>query len=266
MALAFLDKGPRKSDALLFFHGFMGRKEDWRAYVNKLNDTHRCLVPDLPGHGASVGLPPESYTMSGCAELVRQMLDTAGVEKVSPVGYSMGGRFALYFAVTFPGYVERLVLVSASPGLAEEAERRARIQHDEKLAQRLEAEGMASFLNDWYRQPVFASLADRPEIVRQLRSDREQQDPIELAKSLRGMGTGVQPSLWDRLPELPMPVLVLAGEKDGKFVAIARRMVDLCPRAELCIIPACGHMPHREQPEVFHRRLVQFIGDDNRSE
>jgi len=151
--------GDRLSPAVLFLHGFMGSSADWREVMAALGDRTFRIAMDLPGHGASLELAPDTYTVEGAARAVIRTLD--GLEVVRPVvaGYSMGGRLALYLALRYPERCAGLFLESASPGLENSSKRAVRRAADESKAQRLESGDLEAFLRDWYRQPLFASLA-----------------------------------------------------------------------------------------------------------
>jgi 2-succinyl-6-hydroxy-2,4-cyclohexadiene-1-carboxylate synthase len=243
--------------AVLFLHGFMGNSGDWEKVVGGLGRAFRSVAVDLPGHGRSLGLPKEEYTMEGAANAVLRTLDLLEIHRVSAVGYSMGGRLALYLALRHPERCERLFLESASPGLRSEGERAARRASDEEKAKRLESGDFGRFLDEWYSQPLFATLDER--MVESLIERRENNDPRELAKALRGMGTGSQPPLWDELENLSVPALAVAGELDTKFVGIARDMGERGPSASAEVVPGAGHNVHLETPETYFARLEGFL-------
>ena len=171
----------------------------------------------------------------------------------------MGGRLALYLALRHPERCAALFLESTSPGLETEPEREARRETDEKRALRLETGDFESFLEDWYRQPLFASLARDEALLRRTIEARRRNDPAELAKSLRGIGTGSQPSLWGELVGLEVPVLAVTGELDEKYAEIARLMESLAPRIRIATIPDAGHNPHAENPKAYTRSLKDFL-------
>jgi 2-succinyl-6-hydroxy-2,4-cyclohexadiene-1-carboxylate synthase len=148
-----------------------------------------------------------------------------------------------------PSRVERLVLVGASPGIADAAERDARRRADAQLADRIERDGLEAFIDAWAAQPLFAG---QPRGVRDVaQRDRRRSTAEGLAAALRGMGTGVMTPLWDRLGELRMPVWLVAGERDEKFRAIAERMAAAIPQARLTIAPGAGHAVHLEAPHAI---------------
>lgn len=169
----------------------------------------------------------------------------------------MGGRMALYLALRFPERFRSAVIISGSPGLRTEQERLSRRRHDEALAGELEDDPQG-FICRWYRQPLFATLAAHP-VFPEILAARSSGNPKSLAASLRLLGTGSQPSLWDELPLNRLPILFMAGEKDTKFVEIGTQMVNLCPCSALDIVPECGHTLHFENPAEFLFRLTCFF-------
>lgn len=254
---------------VLLLHGFTGRGRNWesvsgfRFQVPSAEfrvSSFEFVAVDLLGHGGT-DAPADAtrYKMeSAAADLATLILDLT-TPPIHLLGYSMGGRLALYLAWRYPHLFRSLVLESSSPGLATEAERQARRHSDEQLAQRIERDGIAPFVSYWEQIPLFASQAQLPETQRlALREQRRHNNPLGLANSLRGMGTGAQPSLWQQLPEIDLPVLLLAGELDRKFAAIAGQMVQQLPQAELVIIPEAGHTIHWERPQAYTTYLAAF--------
>jgi 2-succinyl-6-hydroxy-2,4-cyclohexadiene-1-carboxylate synthase len=244
---------------VLFLHGFMGSSADWQDVVAAIGDRAFCITPDLPGHGASLGLTPDAYTMEETARSVVRALDELEVERPVIVGYSMGGRLALYLALCYPERCAGLFVESASPGLESEGERTARRAADGEKAKRLESGDFEQFLRDWYRQPLFASLAKDEGLLRQTLTARRSNDPAELARSLRGIGTGSQPSLWGELEGLAVSALAVAGGLDWKYAEISSRMAGISPRVEPVMIPGAGHNVHDEAPAEYVALLGRFL-------
>ena len=224
-----------------------------------LGDRTFCIAADLPGHGASLGLPPDAYLIEGATRAVIGTLDDLEVVRPVVAGYSMGGRLALYLALRYPERCAGLFLESASPGLKSADERAARRAADESKAKRLESGDFEAFLRDWYRQPLFASLAQDENLLGQTIDARRRNDPGELALSLQGMGTGRQPSLWGELEHLAVPTLAIAGGLDGKYAGISSRMVGINPRIESAVVPGAGHTVHAEAPAAYVSLLERFV-------
>jgi 2-succinyl-6-hydroxy-2,4-cyclohexadiene-1-carboxylate synthase len=251
--------GSSANPAVLFLHGFMGSSTDWQGVVATLEARAFCIAADLPGHGTSLGLTPEAYTMEGTAQAVVRTFDELEIERLSIAGYSMGGRLALYLALRYPERCAGLFLESASPGLERGEERKVRRTTDEEKARRLESGDFGEFLKDWYRQPLFAPLARDEGLLRRTIEARRRNDPAELAQSLRGMGTGSQPSLWGELEGLAVPAFAVAGGLDGKYAGISSRMAGISPRVEPVVIPGVGHNVHNEAPAEYVALLGRFL-------
>jgi 2-succinyl-6-hydroxy-2,4-cyclohexadiene-1-carboxylate synthase len=225
---------------LVLLHGFTQTRQSWRRTARELAGRYRALIPDLPGHGQCV---QRTASFDACAAYVRAL---AG-EPFTLAGYSMGGRIALHAALQLDG-VERLVLVGASPGIADAAERAARAAADEELARRIETLDIETFAGEWGSQPLFAGQA--PRVAAAAHADRLRNTPAGLAAALRGLGTGVMEPLWERLGELTIPVTLVTGERDEKFRALAEAMLARLPDARHVVVPGAGHAAHLEAPQA----------------
>ena len=243
----------------VLLHGFLGSAAAWgEGLVDGL--TGAGLTPvlvDLPGHGREAERSdPSSFTF----EVLLGHIGRAGDWPTDLVGYSMGGRIALHFAAAFPERVRRLVLESASPGLASAAERAARRAEDEALAAELLNLGIERFVDGWETQPLFESRARLdPSVRAHQRQLRLRNDPSALAAALRGFGTGALPSLWGRLPDIAAPTLLVVGALDRKFVEIAERMARAMPDARVVEVADAGHTVHLERPDAWIAAVTDFL-------
>jgi 2-succinyl-6-hydroxy-2,4-cyclohexadiene-1-carboxylate synthase len=253
--LYFTTDGPPRQPPLLLLHGFLGDSRDFAEVTTHLQTEFYCIRVDLPGHGQTQGI--SDYGMNHTANLILDVLSSLNLTQAHLMGYSMGGRLALYLALHFPWQFPRVIVESASPGLLTTAERSARRQQDAALADRLVAD-FPKFLNDWYRQPLFRSLPHHPDFA-SMQQRRWQNNPVELANSLRQMGLGTQPHLWDALAQHQAALLLLAGEGDRKFVAINQAMANCCAKARLQVISQAGHNIHLEQPLAWLAAIRQFL-------
>lgn len=246
-----------QGELVVLLHGFTGSHHTWDRLLNKMKSGSRTIVLDMPGHGQT---RTQQVTMGKFCDDLRALLDHVGCTDCHLIGYSMGGRAALSFASRFPHLVRSLVLESASPGLKTEEERKIRRLQDHKLADQIEKTGVAAFVRHWENIPLFATQTMLPQDIQQrIRDERLSQSAQGLADSLRFMGTGEQEPVWGRLRALKMPVLLITGSKDEKFVKINQRMHSLLPHSEICEIPGCGHAIHVENPEVFDKLVVEFV-------
>jgi 2-succinyl-6-hydroxy-2,4-cyclohexadiene-1-carboxylate synthase len=232
---------------LVLLHGFTQTGRSWERVRHVLGARYRALAPDLPGHGQFATRRPASF--AACDAYVRALTDAP----FTLAGYSMGGRIALHAAFAVGDRIRRLVLVGASPGLADPRERAERRAADDALADRIEAIGVDAFAREWGAQPLFAGMPRG--IAQQADADRRRNTAPGLAAALRGLGTGAMPSLWERLGELPMPVDLVVGERDAKFRAIAERMAERLREPRVHVVPGAGHAVHLEQPGTLAELL-----------
>lgn len=235
---------------MVLVHGFTQTGASWARIAGALRaDGYDVATPDLPGHAGT----PAASLVDGAAALAERHGEAVWV------GYSMGGRQCLHVALAHPSVVRGLVLLGATAGLDDPAERNQRRHADELLATRIEHIGIDAFLEEWLAQPLFSGLpADAAGVAA-----RRANTAAGLAGALRLAGTGAQEPLWHRLGDLGVlgvPVLVLAGERDGKFKVLARRLADaIGPTAELAWVPGAGHAAHLEAPDAFLALLRPFL-------
>jgi 2-succinyl-6-hydroxy-2,4-cyclohexadiene-1-carboxylate synthase len=238
----------RGPDRLVLVHGFTQTLRSWDRLAAPLADTFQVVRVDLPGHGGSGAV---EMTFEETAAAIGDAGGTA-----TYVGYSMGGRLCLRLAVDRPDLVRALVLVGASPGIADDGERAARKAADEALAADIRRMGTAAFLEQWMAQPMFATLQPQPEDL----AARLENTSGGLATALRRLGTGVQEPLWDRLGELTMPVLAVSGQDDTRYSHIAEEMADaIGVNAQVVALAGARHAAHLERPVSFSRLLAAFL-------
>ncbi len=259
--LSFELHGDEDNPVLLLLHGFLGSGKDWSNVVERLVDSYCCLTPDLPGHGKSTGLPDSSdYTFDAASKLISDLLEELTIENCSLLGYSMGGRIALNLCLNNSQKCNKVIIESATPGLRTRREREDRYKLDLERARDLESKNFRTFLTDWYGQPLFRSLKKHPEFPK-LIERRFHNDTAELARSLRGSSAGAQPSLWEKLKHTTIPLLVLAGENDDKYVAIAREMEEINEHIHAKTVKHCGHCIHVENEKYFVNEVRKFLDD-----
>lgn len=260
-SLAYNVERAGAGQSLVLLHGFTGNLETWRPFMPMLAARFDTIAIDLPGHGASDAPDdPARYRMPRIVEDLDLLLDQLEVGSTAWLGYSMGGRVALHFAVARPARVTALILEGASPGIPGAAERALRVREDEALASSIERDGVGAFVDRWEALPLFASQAHLPAPLRQAqRRQRLAASITGLANSLRGMGQGVEPPLHDRLGAISAPTLLLAGALDTKFERLAREMAATMPHARVEVIPDAGHAAHLEAPDRFVGTVVRFL-------
>lgn len=211
--------------------GFTQTARSWDPVVAALRGSRDTAALDVP-------------TGLGFVETAHALGDAGGT--ATYVGYSAGGRLCLRLALDRPELIERLVLVSSSPGIADPTERAARRETDEQLAQQIEGDGLDAFLERWLAQPLFASLPGDAAGL-----EARERDPAVLTHALRMLGQGAQEPVWDRLGELRKALDLVVGALDGKYTDIARAMAPRVGAARVHVLGGAGHALPLEQPEAL---------------
>jgi len=240
--------GPGAGERVVLVHGFTQTLAAWRPVAERLRGRRAVVRVDLPGHGGS------GRVRVGFEEAAGLVGECGGPGAYA--GYSLGGRLCLRLALDRPDLVRALVLVGASPGIADPAARAERRAADEALADRIERDGLQAFLDGWLAGPLFATLP--PELAG--RADRLANSAEGLAAALRRLGTGAQEPLWDRLAGLRPPTLLVAGALDAKFAAVAGQMAAaIGPAARVALVPGAGHAAHLERPSEVAALVEKFL-------
>ncbi|ARM31479.1 2-succinyl-6-hydroxy-2,4-cyclohexadiene-1-carboxylate synthase [Prosthecochloris sp. HL-130-GSB] len=242
---------------VVFLHGFLGSSQDWKTVASTLAHHYTVYLPDLPGHGNTMITDAATCSFENVVENLADMIRQLPGPPPHLAGYSMGGRLALALLCCVPELFRSGVIVSSSPGIADRAKRRLRAESDDRLASNLK-EDFCGFLDYWYALPLFAELRKHASFS-EILDKRRKNCPDQLALALKKMSTGRQPSYWNCLENIRLPLLFIAGEKDTKYVEIGRQMVNLCPDSILEIIPGCGHTPQFEQRRMVTGRLLNFF-------
>jgi len=253
---------PSLPPTILALHGFTGGGDDFAPLAEVLPE-FAWLTPDLPGHAPDLraaNAPSDDCDLEGSLRYLDSIIPKKSAAPLILLGYSLGGRLALRYALARPGSCAALVLIGTSPGLTDEPEREQRRSTDELLAQKIIAEGVAAFLEDWQRQPLIASQGQLPAAWRAAMQERRRRlRAAGLAASLRQFGQGALEPVWGRLGELQRPVLVCAGADDEKYAGLAKKMMAGIPGAELLLVPAAGHLAHLENRDAFAEGLRHFL-------
>ena len=249
-----------KGEALLLLHGFTGDNSTWDTFISSWKERYQVITVDIIGHGKT-DCPNEieQYSIFAVVEQLREIIEKLGLIKVNLLGYSMGGRLALAYYFKYPQTVNKLILESTSPGLRTEHERTERRIQDEKLGDSIIEYGIESFTNKWENIPLFQSQQALTDSVKQkIRNQRLANNPVGLANSLKGMGTGAQPSYWTEVPKLTNTLLI-TGDLDQKFVRIANEMTEINEILAHISVNNAGHAIHVEKPEIFDTIVMEFL-------
>ncbi len=252
MPESFIALGNRKNPPLVFLHGFLGSGKSWRTIAESFAEDYFCILPDLPGHGENTKdelASPLNFDI--LTEWLSHLLDQIPVSKIHLVGYSLGGRTALYFACHHSERILSLILESTSPGIDDESERARRLAEDNTRAESILKDGISAFIEDWYQMPLFASLQNHPQTLSAIKQAAKSNNAEWAAKVIRDLSPGTQKPLWDSLSNLSFPVLLIAGGKDEKYVQMIHKMAERIPNSRSVIVPEAGHNVHAEQPEKY---------------
>jgi 2-succinyl-6-hydroxy-2,4-cyclohexadiene-1-carboxylate synthase len=187
------------------------------------------------------------------------LIEALGLERVGLVGYSMGGRIALYSALRRPHQIGTLVLESCSPGIAAGQARRQRARVDAGRAESILADGLEAFVDHWYEMELFGTLKNQPHLFQEIREKRKMNDREWAAKVISELSPGRQPSLWSELGGLGQPTLLLAGALDSNYVQVMAAMDQKIPKSKVEIVPEAGHNIHLEHPCRFIKLVVGFL-------
>ena len=217
-------------------------------------DAWAPVVELLPERYSSVLLDHEEHTLSGRLD---EIATVAGEDRPALVGYSLGGRIALRAATRHPERFGALVTIGAGAGIDDPGPRAARADADERMAAWMEITPIEEIVPIWERQPLFADQSDA--LVDEQRPGRLSHDPRELALLLRTAGQGAMDPFWFELGRLSIPVLALAGLRDERYTAAARRIAREAPNATAAVVLEAGHAAHLQQPVEVARLLVEFL-------
>ena len=235
---------------IVLVHGFTQTRNCWGPISADLRTDHTVVRVDAPGHGRS------GEILAGLRGGARMIADQGG--RATYLGYSMGGRYLVHLALANPELVDGLVLLGATAGIEDPDERRARAEADQAMADRVRHMGTLDFVRWWVANPMFAGVPPEHQFL----MERMENTVDGLENSLLQAGTGVQDPSWDRLHRLDMPVLVMAGEDDDKYAALAERMTEaIGANATLALVPGAGHAAHLERPDAFLTRLRAWLAE-----
>ena len=262
--------GSERLPPLLILHGFLGDCDDFDGVLPLLSEYFYCILPDLPGHGKTVTIAPDraGYGFDEVVRSLSSLLDDLSIDRASLLGYSMGGRIALYATIKQPSRFSQTILESASPGLRTRQEREARIAKDSAIARKLETIPFDTFLTNWYANPLFDSLHKHSSLFEDMLKRRRRNNPLLLAKALRGLSTGKQASMWPYLSRIKSPLLLMFGTEDKKFASISyeisHEMIKACEKnkkesVSLCPFLSLGHSIHLEVTQQSLKRYVEAV-------
>lgn len=257
--LHYVDSG--SGSPVIVLHGFTGSVAAMGAIIERLASRHRVVGVDLVGHGqSSVPASRAECTMDVAVRGLDHVIGRLGLAPVHLVAYSMGGRVALSYGVAHPARVASITAIGASAGIADAGERADRVEADGALADRIEREGIEWFVDYWTALPILQPASSQgTETATRIRSQRLQNDAASLSLVLRGLGTGSMPPLHGKLGGLVPPVLLIAGEADSRYRAIAAELAGSIPGARVVVVASAGHAVHLDNPDGLASVVLPFL-------
>lgn len=234
---------------LVWLHGFLGNGDDWQPVQACFDDWPQLSI-DLPGHGGSCAQRVDDFDQ--LSALLTATLHSHQVQRYWLIGYSLGGRVAMFYACRHAASgLQGVIVEGAHYGLHSLTARRERLANDRCWAEKFCLQPLGQTLDEWYRQPVFADLTE--EQRRQLIHLRSNNHPQTLASMLLATSLARQPCLLPELQSLTR-LYCLCGEHDSKFRQLAEQA--LLPFAS---VPAAGHNAHRANPQAFAALLARRL-------
>lgn len=252
-------KGKFNYPKIISLHGFLGNGSDFKIVADNLGNFSEIVAPDFPDY--LTDKPEEGSSWDQTLSMLKRLLkNETPKQKIVLLGYSMGGRIALQFALQFPQIIEALILIGSTPGIVNQKERNKRRTEDSKLAHKLRTQSYPKFLEHWLNQPLIKSQQNIPlPYLDEMLESRQRNNPQTLAHYLSILGTGSMPSAWGDLHRCNFPTLLVTGKKDKKFTTIADKMLRTLPNASHKVIKGSGHAPCFENAKDFGSCLDTFL-------
>jgi 3-oxoadipate enol-lactonase len=244
-------QGSGKAPALFLFHSLLSDRASFDLIVPQLSQSHRVIVPELPGFGGSKvvagGLAAAADRM---AEAVRE---AAGGDEAIVLGNGYGGFVALQMAIRHPAIATKLVLADCGAAFSEAGREAFR-----NMAAASKAKGLAA-ITDVAMRRLFAPefQAAHPDLMRDRREAFLKTDPDVLQAACAQLA---ELDLRPELSKVNMPVLVLVGEHDEATPPpMSHELAALLPNARLKVLAGCAHVPQLQAPEAFLEAIGDFL-------
>ncbi len=255
----FKTYGDKTKQPLLMLHGFMGESSDFDSLAEKLQENFFCIALDLPGHGETRCDEDDDYTIEKTSEAINKFLMSEKIKSPHLYGYSMGGRVVFYLLTHYSESFSKSIVESSSPGLKTESEKIERQQKDLLLSKRMTMQPMVEFLEDWYNLELFSSIDKTSDAFQNMIVQKSKNNISKLALSLKHLGTGAMPSLWDSLDKIQTDVLLITGSLDKKYKSIAHEISDKHENFSYEIIDDASHNVHFEQEEQIYKIVINYL-------
>ncbi len=244
-----LHQSNKNKPYLLMLHGFMGSGNAFSHLIAPLSEFCNPLTIDLAGHGKTETPADESlFTTERQINQVLSILNRISFDNLFLYGYSMGGRLAFQLAGNHPEYFKGAIIESAHCGIQDEDERDQRRELDFKRAEKIRTD-FKNFLDEWLKMPLFTT--DKDDHSEHYFNIMKEQNPKLLSVSLQQFGAGVMPSVCEKLKQIDLPVHLIAGENDKKYVKLLSSTSELNQNFTFHKAPDSGHRVHIDRPKVL---------------
>ena len=245
---------------IIFGHSYLWDNAMWQPQVEVLSATHRCIIPDLWGHGLSDPPPASPYSIKEIAEDIWTFTQALGLEKFAVVGLSVGGMWGAHLALNHPEAVSALILIGTYLG-PEPTESQTLYFG---MLDSIEKTGaipasMQDSIVPFFFSP--ATIQQKPDMVARLKANMAAFSATRIP-GIVGIGRGIfsRISQLDRLPEIIAPTVVVVGADDqSRPLHEAQQMAAIIPGAILKVIDEAGHICNLEQPKQVTEILDIFL-------
>jgi len=243
---------------LICLHGFSENLSTWKLLKIK---GYKLILIDLIGHGnTDKPYSSEYYNLKLMVKHLNKLIQELGINKYSMLGYSMGGRIALAYALSYQNEISQLILESSSYGECDDINRLKRGSVDSKLAKSISEKGIEWFNDFWSNLSIFESQKNLPKDIKDDISKRRLSNEIHaLSNTLLCTGQGSFPCLKNEIVNLTMPILYISGEYDEKYKEMGNEFQKLNINVKHKTICGVGHNTHIENPDKFNKMLSEFL-------
>ncbi len=245
---------------VVLLHGFLGGPESVLGLIGPIQAPISVFSPAIYGH-TGLREPEPMLGFEQETERLRELIrGYFGARRVHLVGYSLGGRLGLSLLIRAPALFHSATLISTRRGLDTDAEREERRKSDLQWAQRLRGEPLSTFLDAWEMQPIFSSMRQiDPQRLQLLRRQRMKHDPEGLAQALMGLSLSCMPSYAEELVGVRIPVNLVYGALDEKFVTLSEDLASRLPNSKTVVVDGSGHNLPFERPDAAATAIAEGL-------
>lgn len=248
---------------VVFLHGFGGSGASWQPVLRMLSPSIRTYCPAISGHERPFDSAVETLLSGSFEAEARRLLQDIQSQQVDGglvVGYSLGARLALSMLCLEPERFAGAILMGVNPGLADDSQREARAQCDESWAMLARTMPLQTFFDRWEAQPLFErQRLLPPEVMGHQRSIRQTLRGDWLSDALLHLSLSRMPDYSRLVATLRIPVRVLAGEYDLKFVALSKQLAPQFQRGEFRSVSNSGHNVVLERPDIVVETVQELF-------